>query len=195
MDKLVTTLTERIDDLENRHRRSNLCIVGLPEGREVEIFLEKWIPEVLRAENFPAPVIIERSHRILRPKHNSPPVPRPLILKFLNYRDKGHVMRAARAKEKIMYGEQHIMFFSNFSVEVTRKRRRYGTVKQRLRARGKQFGRLFPAKLFTLHNGQRRVFESPDDVETFLHEEENNKANKGLYPYFGVIAAVPRTTA
>lgn len=138
MDKLVTTLTEKIDDLENRHRRSNLRLVGLlegAEGKEVETFLEKWIPEVPVDENFPAPVIIERAHHIPsgRPKHNSPPVPRPLILKFLNYSDKVHVMRAAQAKGKIMYEEQHIMFMS-------RKRMRCGAVKQQLRAQGIQFG-------------------------------------------------------
>lgn len=33
-DKLVTTLTEKIDDLENRHGRSNLRIVGLPQAVE-----------------------------------------------------------------------------------------------------------------------------------------------------------------
>lgn len=130
-DKLVTTLKEKIDDFENRHRRSNLRIMGA-EGREVETFLEKWIPEVLGAENFPAPVIIETAHRIPsgRPKHNSPPARRPLILKFLNYSDKVHMMRAARPKGKIMYGEQHVMFFPKFSVEVTRKRMRYSAVKQ-----------------------------------------------------------------
>ncbi|KAL7401353.1 hypothetical protein ABVT39_026844 [Epinephelus coioides] len=125
MDKLVTTLTEKIDDLENHHRRSNLHIVG-PRGHK---------------------------------------------------RDKVRVMRAARAKGKIMHGVQHVMFFPDFLVEVTRMRMRYSTIKQQLRARGIQFGLLFPAKLFTLHNGRGRVFGSPEDVETFLREEENNKAD------------------
>ncbi len=44
MDKLVTALTKKVDDLENHHRRSNLHIVGLPENtesRDVESLWEK----------------------------------------------------------------------------------------------------------------------------------------------------------
>jgi len=125
MEKVITALTEKVDDLENRDRRSNLRVIGLPEnaeGRDVESFLEKWIPEVLGPENFPTPLVIERAHRIPggRPKPNSPLTPRPLILKFLNFRDKVRVMQAARAKGKVIYGTRHIMFFPEAAYEVWR---------------------------------------------------------------------------
>ncbi|KAI4825292.1 hypothetical protein KUCAC02_020978 [Chaenocephalus aceratus] len=146
MEKVITALTEKVEDLENRDRRSNLRVIGLPEnaeGRDVESFLEKWIPEVLGPENFPTPLVIERAHRIPggRPKPNSPPPPRPLIVKFLNFRDKVRVMQAARAKGKVIYGTRHIMFFP------TSQRRMY-----------------------TLHNGKRRVFNTPEEVESFLRD-------------------------
>lgn len=175
MEKVITALTEKVDDLENRDRRSNLRVIGLPEnaeGRDVESFLEKWIPEVLGPENFPTPLVIERAHRIPggRPKPNSPLTPRPLILKFLNFRDKVRVMQAARAKGKVIYGTRHIMFFPDFSAEVTKRRMKYGEVKQQLRTRGIQFGLIFPARMYTLHNGKRRVFNTPEEVESFLRD-------------------------
>ncbi len=92
------------------------------------------MPEVRGSENFLTLVLIERAHRIQsgRPKHNSPPVPRPLILKFLNFRDKVHVMRAAQAKGKVMYRTHHVMFYSDFLTEVMKRRMKYGAVKQQL---------------------------------------------------------------
>ncbi|KAI4804680.1 hypothetical protein KUCAC02_026299 [Chaenocephalus aceratus] len=34
MEKVITALTEKVDDLENRDRRSNLRVIGLPENAE-----------------------------------------------------------------------------------------------------------------------------------------------------------------
>ncbi|KAG7526364.1 hypothetical protein JOB18_039435 [Solea senegalensis] len=58
-------LALKVDDLENRARRSNLRLVGLPEsteGLDVCAFLEKWIPKTLCGYNFPGPLLIERAH-------------------------------------------------------------------------------------------------------------------------------------
>ncbi|KAI4825714.1 hypothetical protein KUCAC02_021385 [Chaenocephalus aceratus] len=96
---------------------------------------------------------------------NSPLPPRPLIVTFLNFRDKVRVMQAAQAKGKVIYGTRHIVFFPDFSAEVTKLRMKYGEVKQQLRTRGIQFGLIFPARLYTLHNGKRRVFNTPEEVE------------------------------
>ncbi|KAI4785628.1 hypothetical protein KUCAC02_037649 [Chaenocephalus aceratus] len=100
MEKVITALTEKVDDLENRDRR-----------------------------------------------------------------DKVRVMQAARAKGKVIYGTRHIMFFPDFSAEVTKRRMKYGEVKQQLRTRGIQFGLIFPARMYTLHNEKRRVFNTPEEVE------------------------------
>ncbi|KAI4824685.1 hypothetical protein KUCAC02_013183 [Chaenocephalus aceratus] len=66
MKTTVEELVLEVDDLENRSRRSNLCLVGMPERKEgidMCAFLEKWIPD-LGASNFPGPLLIERAHRI-----------------------------------------------------------------------------------------------------------------------------------
>ncbi|KAJ4926146.1 hypothetical protein JOQ06_008329 [Pogonophryne albipinna] len=108
MEKVITALTEKVDDLENRDRR-----------------------------------------------------------------DKVRVMQVARAKGKVIYGTRHIMFFPDFSAEVTKRRMKYGEVKQQLRTRGIQFGLIFPARMYTLHNGKRRVFNTPEEVESFLRDAKD----------------------
>ncbi|KAK5868145.1 hypothetical protein PBY51_009185 [Eleginops maclovinus] len=45
--KQVTLLTNKLDELENRSRRSNLRLVNVPEkmeGNDAVAFLEKWLP-------------------------------------------------------------------------------------------------------------------------------------------------------
>ncbi|RXN14795.1 LINE-1 type transposase domain-containing 1 [Labeo rohita] len=66
LEKDVSYLKDKVQDLENRSRRSDIRIVNLPEkseGGNMVSFLERVIPEILAAENFPSPPIIERAHR------------------------------------------------------------------------------------------------------------------------------------
>lgn len=63
----MTALAWKIDDLENRSRRSNLRLLGLPEkseGNDACTFLENWLPEALDMEPLRKPLAIERAHRI-----------------------------------------------------------------------------------------------------------------------------------
>ncbi|KAJ8372933.1 hypothetical protein AAFF_G00275830 [Aldrovandia affinis] len=64
LEKKVSEHTSKMDDLENRNPRSNLRLVNLLErvkkGNAVA-FLEKWLPDALGPETFPAPLIIERA--------------------------------------------------------------------------------------------------------------------------------------
>ncbi|KAL7831314.1 hypothetical protein SRHO_G00308170 [Serrasalmus rhombeus] len=69
MEATIKALTLKVDDLENRSRRSNLRLVGLAEraeGGDMCAFLERWIPQTLGSEVFPKPLTIERVHRIGR---------------------------------------------------------------------------------------------------------------------------------
>lgn len=113
MEELVL----KVDDLENRARRSNLRLVGLPEEKEganICAFLEKWIPEVLGEHNFPGPITIKRAHRVGRVSETgdrSSVRPRVVVMKFLNYADKSRVMKAARSADQIFCDNRRIMFF------------------------------------------------------------------------------------
>lgn len=185
LETKVRGLTEKNEDLENRSRRSNLRLIGLPEkmeGKDAEAFLEKWLPDVLGDETFPSPVKIERAHRIpsgpVRSTNPAAP-PRPLIMKFLNFKDKVRVMKAAQEKGRILHENKQVKFFSDFSAEVQRQRKAYDAVKQRLRAEGIQYGLQFPAKLRITHDGKNMTFETPQDVDTFLqNKNKNNRLDK-----------------
>ncbi|CAM4650574.1 unnamed protein product [Leuciscus chuanchicus] len=89
-------------------------------------------------------------------------------MKFLNFQDVVRVMRAARQKGRVMYGDQEIKFFPDLSAEVLRQRRRFDDIKQRLRSLNLRYGIVYPAKLRVTVNGQTHEFEDPSDAEKFL---------------------------
>lgn len=169
--KQVELLTHKVDDLENRSRRSNLRLVNLPEkaeGSDAIAFLEKWLPEALGPTEFPSPPIIERAHRIPSGTQHAPTRPRVLIIKFLNFQDKVRAMRAARSKDKVLYGEQKVMFFPDISAELQRRRKLFDGVKQQLRSMDVRYGLVYPARLRMTVDGRTHEFNTPADAENFI---------------------------
>lgn len=92
MNGVIRGLEARIDDLENRSRRSNLIVYGVPEPEgETSETLEKAVNEgiinkILDLE----PVAIERIHRLGRAGPNKT---RPVIFKLLDAREKTAILK------------------------------------------------------------------------------------------------------
>ena len=68
----------KTDDLENRSRRNNIRITGLPEkveGSQLSAFTEIFLKETFGAEAFSTPLTVDRVHRVSsgRMKQNGPP--------------------------------------------------------------------------------------------------------------------------
>lgn len=176
LQRTVEKLTAKVDDLENRSRRSNLRLIGLPEnaeGRDVCSFLEKWIPETLGKESFQSPLVIERAHRVPSFRANPNAPPRALVMKFLNFRDKVQVINAARAKGDVLFGTHRIRFFPDQSDELRKKCRAFDGVKAKFRERGARYGLLYPAILLVTVGGRRYTFKTPAEAEKFLQSRDN----------------------
>lgn len=176
----LAALSRKVDDLENRSRRSNLRLVGLPEkaeGGDMCAFLTKWIPEVFGTGIFPGPLIIERAHRIGRPPEMNTAAaarPRAVMIKFLNYGDKTRVMRAAREMGTVLYNNStKIMFFPDVSAELLKQRKTYDAVKKvlvSLAIPDLRFGVIHPAKLLVTHQGKRHMFDNASQANRFAQQ-------------------------
>lgn len=121
LEEKVTTLTSKLDSYENRSRRSRIWIINLPEsaeGNDACAFLELWLPEALGLTALASPMVIERAHRLSGPKPVGNGPPRPLIMKFLNYKDKVRVENAARQRSKVLYKDRQVMLFPDVSAEL-----------------------------------------------------------------------------
>lgn len=89
----LNVLTETLDDMNNRMRRNNLILKGLPEGEH-----ESWSDTEQLVSNFIRENItqnlgdIERAHRLGQKRTGST---RPVIVKFLSFKSKDEVLRHA----------------------------------------------------------------------------------------------------
>lgn len=100
----IAALMHKVDDLENRSRRSNIRLVGVPEkaeGRDPVAFLESWLSAMAGKDSLTPFFAIERAHRV--PTRPLPPgaPPRPILLKLLHFRDRDLLLRAAREKGEL----------------------------------------------------------------------------------------------
>lgn len=96
---------QRTDDLENRLRRNNLHIRGLPEHSNSQHpcdFAERWLKEMLPEARFSSLFAEERAHRV--PACPLPPgaPPRPLLICLLSNKDKVAALQASRKSSSIM---------------------------------------------------------------------------------------------
>ena len=166
-------LRDRAEDAEGRSRRNNVRFLGFPEKSEspnAELFLEDWLlREVLRP---PAPKFfsIERAHRI----PGKPPIPgappRPLIARFLNFRDRDLILQTFRTKGPILFNGQRIAAYPDFTAEVQRRRSSYAAIKASLRDMGLKYALLFPAKLRVVDGEKVRFFQSAVEAGQWLDE-------------------------
>ncbi|MGH0147104.1 UNVERIFIED_CONTAM: hypothetical protein FKN15_014016, partial [Acipenser sinensis] len=92
-------LRAKIDDLENRSKRNNLRVIGVPEGIEegrptefMSSFLNKLFGQIC-LDSLPA---LDRAHRWAALKPREGDLPRPLILKVHHFQVKEQLLRLAR---------------------------------------------------------------------------------------------------
>lgn len=154
-------LESRAEDAENRNRRNNLRIVGLPEGREgsdTTGYTERLLHTLFPTAAFSPQFVVERAHRM--PPVCGPPgaPPRTVIFKLLNFRDQDMILREARKMDDIRHEDAHLMFFLDFSVDTQRRRKSFDAVKQSLRARNIKYSMLFPTRLRVVDGESSRFF-------------------------------------
>lgn len=171
MKKKFDAALEKIDDLENRSRRCNLRITGLPEGEEGTnpvSFLRTWLPNLLNTEFKNHQVKIEHAHHVPSRLPTPGERPRAMLAKLHNFQDKVRILQAARAAGQLVYKRQNISIFEDFSVAIVRKRQAFGDVKKRLREQGFRFTMIYPLTLRVHHNGGGKFFKQPTEVESFF---------------------------
>uniref|UniRef100_H2ZX48 L1 transposable element RRM domain-containing protein n=1 Tax=Latimeria chalumnae TaxID=7897 RepID=H2ZX48_LATCH len=143
-------LREKCNDLENRSHRSNLRIVGIPEGleeRDPEAFVGSLIPKVLGANTFPQRLEIERAHQALRPRLGPRECPCIMLVKFLRFQDKVAVMRKARELGALTWENHKIFFFPDLSSDLQAKRKEFTEARRLCHSLKLSFSLLYPMKL------------------------------------------------
>uniref|UniRef100_K7E0C9 L1 transposable element RRM domain-containing protein n=1 Tax=Monodelphis domestica TaxID=13616 RepID=K7E0C9_MONDO len=158
IEENVKHLIHKTDNLENRSRRDNLRIIGLPEDHDkrksLDIILEEIIqencPEILEQEG---KVEIERIHR-------SPPVfnpqlttPRNVIAKFKNNQIKEQVLQAAK-KKPFRYHGNMVRITQDLSASTLKDQKAWNMIFRKARELGLQPRIKYPSKLIIFLQGK-----------------------------------------
>ncbi|CAL9691562.1 unnamed protein product [Knipowitschia caucasica] len=179
LEKEKSELQAKTEDLENRSRRNNLRIIGLPEnseGRDATAFMSQFFVEVLQDPSFTRPPELDRAHRALRAKPADNEKPRPMLVRFLRFQEKERVLAIARKKGQLLYSGDKIFIFPDLSAELTKKRAAFNPVKSKLYQRGVKFFLRYPAVLCVTYEQMDYKFESVAAAEDFYKQHLSGDA-------------------
>lgn len=163
-------LQEKVDDLENRGRRCNLRLLGIPEDleqRNPTRFIAGLLHAVLGGPNgLEKPPILDRAHRAAgRPTEGGRP--RPFIICVHYYHENEQIQRLAREKGRLEYQGKQIFIFPDYSADLNKRRAAFNEVKKMLREKGVRYRLFYPAKLQVSFNGETKMFDSPTAAKDF----------------------------
>ncbi|KAL7837361.1 hypothetical protein SRHO_G00270720 [Serrasalmus rhombeus] len=165
-------LQDKLDDLENRSRRANLRMIGIPEkleGDNAVNFMTDLLFEVFGAEKFQYRPVLDSAHRLGRPTANggSHNKPRAFIILFHNFQDKEFVLRNGRGE--LSFRGHKMRIFSDYSADLSRRRAAFRDIKAALYSKGIRFRLVFPARLHVDFEGWTVTFDAPEVAQAFFN--------------------------
>lgn len=165
-------LTAKQEDLENRLRRNNIRVYGIPEeaeGKEMVPFLVEFFKTTLEPQD-DMEIKLERAHRAIAPKPKTAAPPRSIIARFLDFSVKQVVLQQAWKQRGITFQGQKIYFDQDYSPEVQRKRKQVREVIKKLKEKNIKAQSPYPAQLRVFLDTGVKVFPSLLEAQPFLKE-------------------------
>lgn len=171
------SLTKRLSSLEDRNRRGNLRIFGIPEGEEDQAgsciaFLEQWFAQATNLV-FKKPLEFDRAHRVPTRIMPTQRHPRPIVCKPLRYQHVDQILAFMRKNNHILWKGNKIYISQDYSKETVETRKGFLALRPRLRDMHYQFAFAGPAKFrvviqgtshfFTDHHQLKRLLDGSDD--------------------------------
>ncbi len=186
-------LTEKMTDTEDRSRRNNVRLVGLPEGAEgsdaagfLSVNLSKWIPS-LRAVTLRL-----TGHTAYMTEGKT----QTLIFRVLRWHDRSEILRGARQAYTVKCTQDNVtlQFFPDFSPATTIRRKAFNPVLKKMTALGLQPFLIYPAAIKLRHKGEQTSFDSPQKAEDFISSLSQRKTYAEALQGNGNTAAIISST-
>ena len=149
-------------------KRSNIRIIGVPEGEEEEQKIENLFEQIMK-ENFSnlAKEIdfqeVQDAQRVpkkLDPRKNTP---RHIIITLPKMKQKEKILEAARDKDTVTYKGLPIRLSADFSKETLQAKRGWQEVFQVMKGKG-----LHPRLLYPAMEGQIKCFSDKVKLKEFI---------------------------
>lgn len=166
-------LALKCDDMENRLRRNNIRLYGIPEGAEKDdmmTFVTDFLENSLELQEG-TDIKLERAHRALGPKpKDAAAPPRSIIVRFLDFKVKQTVLQQAWKQRNAQYQGHKIYFDQDYSAEVQRKRKKVREVIKKLKEKNIRAQSPYPAQLRLYLDSGTKQFPSLLEAQSTLEE-------------------------
>ena len=141
-EKQLKTNEESLREFWDNMKRTNIRIIGVPEGEEREKGTEKVFQEII-AENFPnmgkEPLTqLQEAQRVpykINPRSN---IPRDILIKLTKIKDKDKILSAAREKKQVTYKGTPISLSAEFSADTLQARREWHDILNMMKGKNLQ---------------------------------------------------------
>ena len=129
---------DSISSIWDNFKRSNIHIIGMPEGEEKEQEIGNLFEKIMK-ENFPNLVKeidmqVQEAQRVPNKMDAKRPTPRHIIIKVPKVEDKEKILKAARKKKLVTYKGAPIRLSADFSTETLQPEdigKKYSVMKKR----------------------------------------------------------------
>lgn len=170
-ESLHQSLISQLDDLENRNRRNNIRLKGVPESIHATALiptLTKFFNTILNKEPDTS-IEFDRAHRALRPQSTDPARPRDVVCRIHLYSLKEEIMRKSRLSADLNIAGSKVSLFPDLSRRTLRLRAATKPLLSLLQDRRIPYRWGFPFALQVRHQDKSATFKSPADLPLFLN--------------------------
>ncbi|KAJ1187659.1 hypothetical protein NDU88_004433 [Pleurodeles waltl] len=169
-DQDLSYLRSKVTDLEDRSRRDNIRLLGIPEneeGTDVHTFLNSAIPK-LTSLAFEPPLEFQRAHRVGPKRQDGALRPRPIIACLLHHSQTHQILQVARTHGPFRMDKLEVRITADYSKDTTERRKAFLSLRPRLRQLEVKYGLFDPARMWITKNGVSRDFYNPEELRLFL---------------------------
>ncbi|KAJ1113520.1 hypothetical protein NDU88_001762 [Pleurodeles waltl] len=134
-DQDLLYLRSKITDLEDRSRRDNSCLFGIPETEEeqdVQAFLGSILPK-RTSLTFDPPLEFQRAHRVGPKRPDGASRPRPIIACLLRHTQTCQLLQVARNQGPFRIDKYKIHITADYSKDTNERRKAFLALRPRLR--------------------------------------------------------------
>lgn len=162
----------RLEDQENRNRRKNLRIRGVPDiqGEDLQAKMDNIFGHMLGlTETEKNNLFLERVHRVRKPAALAAEIPRDIIARFHYFQDKEQIWVNLTNKQLIKYEKSTLQRFPDLAAKTLARRRILKPLLEHLKLNNIQYSWGFPACLTGRKEGQSATLRYPEDMAFFCN--------------------------
>ncbi|KAJ1117660.1 hypothetical protein NDU88_005857 [Pleurodeles waltl] len=132
-DQDLLYLRSKLTEMEDRSRRDNIRLLGIPEneeGADMQAFLSSTLPK-LTSLDFDPPLEFQRAHRVGLKRSDKSSRPRPIISCLLRHNQTRQILQAAHSHGPFRVDQNDIRITADYSKETNERKKAFLALRPR----------------------------------------------------------------